>query len=61
MVSTRADDTDADTVTLIPASEAIDNVNAVSGVEVVDSTLAVDTPNLKFSVSMPALNMTSHA
>ena len=51
MVGARADNADADTVALIPASESIDNVDAVSSVEVVDSTLTVNTPNLRLSVS----------
>jgi len=46
MVGTSADNTDVDAVALVPASEAIDNIDAVTGVEVVDSTLAVDTPHL---------------
>ena len=47
MVGARADDTDADTVAFIPSSKTINHVYAVSGVEVVDSTLTVDTPDLK--------------
>jgi hypothetical protein len=46
MVSTRADNTDVDAVALVPAGETIDNVDAVTSVEVVDGTLAVDTPDL---------------
>ena len=46
MVGTRANDTDGNSVTLIPAGEAIDNVDAVPSVEIVDSTLAVDAPDL---------------
>jgi hypothetical protein len=49
MVGARADDTDADTVALIPASETINHVDAVSGVKVVDGTLTVDTPDLEIS------------
>lgn len=47
MVGTSADNTDVDAVALVPAGVAIDNVDAVAGVEVVDGTLAVNTPNLK--------------
>jgi hypothetical protein len=47
MVGTRADNTNVDAVTLIPASETIDNVNTVASVEVVNGTLAVDTPDLE--------------
>jgi hypothetical protein len=46
MVGTSADNTNVDAVALVPAGETIDNVDAVTGVEVVDSTLAVDTPHL---------------
>ena len=46
MVGTSADNTDVDAVALVPAGETIDNVDAVAGVEVVDSALAVDTPDL---------------
>lgn len=48
MVGTSADNTDVDAVALVPAGETIDNVDTVAGVEVVNSTLAVDTPDLKF-------------
>jgi hypothetical protein len=46
MVGASADNADVDAVALVPAGETIDNVDAVAGVEVVDSALAVDTPNL---------------
>jgi hypothetical protein len=46
MVGTGADDADAYPVALVPAGEAINDVDAVPGVEVVDSTLTVDTPDL---------------
>ena len=46
MVGTGADNTDVDAVALVPAGETIDNVDAVAGVKVVDSTLTVDTPHL---------------
>jgi hypothetical protein len=46
MVGTRADDTDLDAVLLVPAGVAIDDVDAVAGVEVIDSTFAVDFPDL---------------
>jgi hypothetical protein len=46
MVGTSTDDTDADAVTLVPAGETIDNIDTVASVEVVDSTLTVDTPDL---------------
>lgn len=47
MVGASADDTDADSVLLVPASIAVNDVDAVAGVEVVDSTLSVDLPDLK--------------
>ena len=47
MVSTRADNTNVDPVTLVPSCVAIDNVDAVASVEVVDCSLAVDTPDLR--------------
>lgn len=46
MVSTGADDTDTDAVTLVPAGETIDNIDAVASVQVVNSALTVDTPDL---------------
>ena len=46
MVGACAHNTDGNSVALIPAGEAIDHVDAVPGVEVVDGTLAVDTPDL---------------
>lgn len=47
MVGAGADNTDADSVLLVPASIAINDVDAVAGVEVVDSTLSVDLPDLR--------------
>lgn len=46
MVGTSTDNTDSNSVAFIPASKAIDDVNSVSGVQVVDGTFAVDPPNL---------------
>jgi hypothetical protein len=46
MVGTGADDAYAYPVALVPAGEAINDVDAVPGVEVVNSTLTVDTPDL---------------
>lgn len=46
MIGTGADDANAYPVLLIPASVSIDDVDAVAGVEVVDSTLTVDLPDL---------------
>lgn len=47
MVSTSADDTNADAVLLVPAGITVDDIDAVAGVEVVDSTLTVDLPDLR--------------
>lgn len=46
MVGTGADDSDADSVALVPAGIAVNDIDAVSGVEVVDSTFSVDSPDL---------------
>jgi hypothetical protein len=46
VVGARADDAHLDAVLLIPASIAVNNVDAVPGVQIVDSTLAVDLPDL---------------
>ena len=46
MVGTGADDADADSVAFVPSCVAVDDVDAVSGVEVVDCSLAVDSPDL---------------
>ena len=51
MVGSRADDSDADPVSLIPSSESVDDVNAVSCVQIIDCTLAIDTPDLEALVS----------
>ena len=53
MVGTGADNSDVDAVTLVPAGEAIDNVDSVTSVEVVDGTLAVDTPHLRIITCQP--------
>ena len=46
MVGASADDPHADAVALIPSCKAVDDVDAVAGVEVVDGTLTVDSPDL---------------
>ena len=50
MVSTSANNTDLDPVALIPAGETVDDVDTVAGVEVVDGTLAVNSPDLQVDV-----------
>jgi hypothetical protein len=47
MVSTSANHANAYPVALIPSSISIDNIDTIPGVEVVNSTLAVDAPNLE--------------
>lgn len=51
MISASANDTDFDLIAFVPSSEAVDNIDAVSCVEVVDGTLSVDPPNLRYIVS----------
>lgn len=46
MVGAGADNTDTDAVLLVPAGVTVDDVDAIPGVEVVDSTLTVDLPDL---------------
>jgi hypothetical protein len=46
MVGASADNANVDAVALVPAGETIDNVDTVAGVEVVDSALTVDAPDL---------------
>jgi hypothetical protein len=48
VVGASADNADANTVALIPASIAVNDIDAVTGVEVVDSTLTVDAPDLQW-------------
>jgi hypothetical protein len=51
MVSTSADNANAYPVALVPASKSIDNVDAVAGVEVVNSALTVDAPYLPIALA----------
>lgn len=46
MIGTGANDTNANTILLIPASIAVHDVDAISGVEIIDSSLSVDFPDL---------------
>lgn len=46
MVGAGADNADLDAVLLVPAGIAVNDVDAISGVEVVDGTLTVDLPDL---------------
>lgn len=51
VVRAGADNADAYSVALIPSCEAVDDIDALAGVEVVDGTLAVDAPDLRCDVS----------
>jgi hypothetical protein len=46
MVGTGADNSDVDAVPLVPAGVAINDVDSVPGVEVVDGTFSIDLPDL---------------
>lgn len=46
MVGTGADNTDVDPVTLVPAGETINDVDAIPGVQVIHGTFSVNEPNL---------------
>lgn len=46
MVCSGAYDADIDTIPLVPSCEAVDDVDSVSGVEVVDGAFPVDFPDL---------------
>jgi hypothetical protein len=46
MIGTSADHPNIDTVPLIPAREAIDNIDSVPGVQIVYGSFSVDSPNL---------------
>lgn len=50
MVGTSADNADSDSITFVPTSKAVNDVNSISSVQVVDSTFAVNPPNLKVDV-----------
>jgi hypothetical protein len=47
VVRAGAHNTDADPVALVPSCETVDDVDALASVEVVNSTLAVDAPDLR--------------
>jgi hypothetical protein len=56
MVGSGADDSDPDPVLLIPSRIAVHHVDAVSGVEVVHSSLSVDFPDLsRFHMLAPVI------
>ena len=47
MVGTSTHDSDLDSVLLIPSCKAVDNVDAVSCVQVINGTFTVDSPDLE--------------
>jgi len=55
VVGASANDTDIDAVALVPAGVTINDIDSVPGVEVVDSALAVDLPDLRAVVSIEHL------
>ncbi len=46
MVSSSADNANTDSISFIPASVAINNIDSVSSIQIVDCTLSVDPPYL---------------
>jgi hypothetical protein len=46
MIGTSANDSDLDAVLLVPSCKPVDNVDTISGVEVIDSTFTIDSPDL---------------
>jgi hypothetical protein len=46
MIGTGADNSDADAVSFVPTGIAIDDIDAVSCVEIVDRSFAIDLPDL---------------
>jgi hypothetical protein len=46
VVCSSTDNANVDSVTLVPSSKAIDDINAVSCVQIVDSSFSVDFPDL---------------
>jgi hypothetical protein len=46
MVGTGADDSNSDSVLLVPSCESIDDVDSISCVQVINGSLAVDSPDL---------------
>lgn len=56
MVGTSADNTHAYPVALVPSSKSINDIDAFPGVEVINSTLTVDAPDLIGGVSHDVLS-----
>jgi len=57
MVGTSTDDSDVDPVTLVPSCIAIDDVDSVSSVQIIDSSFSVDLPDLLKHVSVRERNI----
>jgi hypothetical protein len=53
MVGSGAYHADAYPVALVPTSVSVDDIDAVPGVEVVNGTLAVDSPDLTVLLAQP--------
>jgi hypothetical protein len=60
VVGASADDADLDLVLLVPSCESVNDVDAIPGVQVVDGTLAVDSPNLLMHVSVCGADSEEH-
>lgn len=60
MVRASAHNANAYPVALIPTGKSIDNVDTVPGVEIIDSTLTVDTPDLVVWLAMRGNEMVGH-
>ena len=52
MIGSGADDAHVDPITFIPTCKAIDDVDPISGVEIIDCTLSVDAPDLSVPVGI---------
>lgn len=46
MVGSSTDDSNVDSVSLVPASISVDDINAISCIEIIDSSFSVDFPDL---------------
>lgn len=46
MVGASTDDSNVDSVSLVPTRISIDNINAISGIEIIDSSFSVNFPDL---------------
>jgi hypothetical protein len=46
VIGTRTHNPHADPVALVPAGEAIDDIDAIPGIEIINCSFAVDAPDL---------------